>query len=91
MEQYLHESARSTLWQESNLTATGTNDGYVTQPAIIASGRVLSETIENQGVLAGEIKVEAYYGMEFAKTGNLTLGTDYTLTAIPEGLLLSSQ
>ena len=86
MEQYLHESARSTLWQESNSTATGTNDGYVTQPAIIASGRVLSETIENQGVLAGEIKVEAYYGMEFAKTGNLTLGTDYTLTAIPEGL-----
>lgn len=86
MEKYLHEPARSTLWQASNLEATGTDDEYTPKPCVIVSGNIFSETMENQGEIAGSAKVESFYGMEFAKTGELVLGTDYTITNLPEGL-----
>lgn len=86
MEKYLHEPARSTLWQEANLIATGTNDNYISEPCIIASGYIFSETVKNQGELDGSAKIEAFYGLEFTKNGDLSFGTDYTATDLPEGL-----
>lgn len=86
MEQYLHEQARKTLWQEENLTVTGTNDGYINKPTVIAGAKVFSETIENKGVVSGAVTIEGYYGMEFSKIGTLVLGTDYIIEGLPEGL-----
>lgn len=86
MEGFLNENPRITLWQESNLKATGVNDGYIQGPSVLASGAVFNETMYNRGELEGNLALTAAYGLEFVKTGKLVLGTDYEVTGLPEGL-----
>lgn len=89
MEQYLNTSPRMMLWQETNLQATGVNDGFVERPAVISSGNVFNETKKNEGYVEGKMLLTAANGMTFLKTGTLTEGTDYEIAGLPAGLTAS--
>jgi len=87
MESYLDQNARKTLWQESNLTATGVEDGHVDNPAVLATSRTVGFwELNYDGTVEGEMIFNGSYGRTFAKTGTMVLGTDYIISNIPEGL-----
>ncbi len=88
MEYYLGQRARNTLWKPANLIATGVDDSYVESPVVMATSTTAGfhETVDNQGQVGGELTFTGSNGRTFARTGQMTLGTDYTITGLPEGL-----
>lgn len=90
MEHYLNEvAARRCLWQSDNLIATGTEVADKKEPCIlIDNGRTILEKAANDGSVQYTLKLLAFNGMRFAKTGELVAGKDYEL-ALPEGLTAS--
>lgn len=82
----LNHSSRQSLWQASNLVATGV-DG-IGAHLLMASSSFLEEQ-SNDGNVTAQTSISAENGASFATTGTLTQGVHYTTANIPSGLNVS--
>ncbi len=95
MTTWLDHDARKTLWTEANLIATGVkndlgarvlfNYQLPTDSDIDKSLNIL-EDFTNNGAIQNKKRLKAVGGATFAKTGNLTLGSDFIAENVPTGL-----
>jgi hypothetical protein len=95
MESFMTHPARKTLWQDANLTATGIKNNL--GPRIVFNFQdvqdndiykytALIEDFDNTGKITGRRKIKAVDGAKFAKTGLLTLNTDFRIENLPSGI-----
>ncbi|BDD05945.1 M43 family zinc metalloprotease [Aureibacter tunicatorum] len=82
----LRHEARITLWQYDNLVATGVVDDFKLGKHLVYTGSLFNEVFMNDGAIENSISIDAREELEFAKTGILNSGADYTLTNVPAGL-----
>jgi hypothetical protein len=95
MESFMTHPARVSLWQDTNLTATGIKNNL--GPRIVFNFQdiqdndiykytSLIENFENTGKINGRRKIKAVDGAKFAKIGLLTLNTDFRIENLPSGI-----
>lgn len=84
----LNHPARVTLWQASNLAATGVT-GNTNRPALVFDDGFFQEADANDGSIENKIAINAVNGAKFNKTGMLVNGTDFTVTNLPAGLTVN--
>ncbi|WP_163444323.1 M43 family zinc metalloprotease [Flavobacterium columnare] len=81
----MQHEARITLWQNSNLLATGVYDNQLA--SIIAPLSLYKENINNNGTFSQINELSLTAGKTFSlSSGKLIQGTHYTLTNFPQGL-----
>ncbi|WBX74688.1 M43 family zinc metalloprotease [Tenacibaculum pacificus] len=76
--------SRNTLWTEANLIATGLSSDLGAR--IISSSNALEERYLNDGVIESTVDLNCVDCTFTNNSGNLTLGTDYTISNLPAGL-----
>ncbi|RPH27225.1 MAG: fibronectin type III domain-containing protein, partial [Bacteroidales bacterium] len=86
MEAALQHSARFSLWQQANLTATGVNSNL--GPRIVSTSSVFEESYLNDGSISTSSTLTAIDGAQFAVTGNLVAGTHFNTSNVPLGLVV---
>jgi hypothetical protein len=95
MESFITHPARVTLWQDSNLTATGVKNTLGPRVVFNFQERLDSdfykfltfiEDYDNNGKILNRRKIKAVDGAKFAKLGILTLNTDFKVENVPSGL-----
>jgi hypothetical protein len=95
MESFMTHPARVTLWQDTNLTATGIKNNL--GPRIVFNFQdiqdndtykytSLNEDFDNTGKITGRRKLKAVDGAKFAKSGSLVLNTDFRVENLPSGI-----
>lgn len=82
----LNHASRQTLWQPSNLQATGV-DGLGAH--LLLSNTSFQEESSNNGTVNATANITAENGASFATTGTLIEGVHYNTSNIPSGLNLS--
>lgn len=83
MEIALQHESRFSLWQESNLQATGV---LGLGPHILYSTSTFQEDVANDGALETTATLTAKDGASFATIGLLTEGVHFTVENLPNGL-----
>ncbi len=95
MESYMDHPARVTLWQPSNLVATGIDEDLGARVLFNYQSRndsdidkslALSEDFNNSGGIVNKRRIKAIDGAQFATIGILQEGVHYTTSGIPNGL-----
>ncbi len=95
MESYMEHPARVTLWQPSNLVATGIDEELGARILFNYQDRndddidkllALSEDFSNDGGIINKRRIKAVDGANFATTGVLKEGIHYTTSGVPSGL-----
>ncbi|CAL2105989.1 exported hypothetical protein [Tenacibaculum sp. 190524A02b] len=95
MTSFLDHEARKPIWQDNNLTATGTKTDLGPrvlfnyqdwQDSDIDKSLTFLEDFANNGRIQNKKRIKAVGGARFATTGNLQLGTHFTATGVPSGL-----
>lgn len=82
----MNHPARVTLWQASNLTATGVKGLDLSKSALVFDDGFFQEGDANDGSIENKIAINALNGAKFNKTGMLVNGTDFTVANLPAGL-----
>ncbi len=83
----MYHEARNSLWQASNLLATGV---VASNQAILSyTNHIWNEGMENNGSIQEIIELTTNNGVSFVKTGVLEKGVDYEISEVPEGLELN--
>ncbi|BDD04138.1 M43 family zinc metalloprotease [Aureibacter tunicatorum] len=84
----LRNPQRISLWQESNLVATGVSERSPIGKYLRYSLTDLTEGLSNDGSIGDSLVIFAKGGLEFAKSAGETWvsGTDFTIANLPEGL-----
>ncbi len=97
MEASLQHEARITLWQDSNLAATGTQQADL-GPRVIFTFQKSDDTAvdqalafiegfdNNNGSILNKKRLKAVSGAKFAVTGQMQEGVHFTATGVPSGL-----
>ncbi|PWJ43729.1 M43 family zinc metalloprotease [Sediminitomix flava] len=83
----LQHPSRYSLWQQSNLEATGVLADI--GPHLSYSSSNFEESDNNNGTISQTANITAKDGAQFAVTGALTEGTHFTSSNIPNGLSIS--
>ena len=84
MDAALQLPSRVTLWQESNLIATGVQ-GFNEKPSLVLTSSVFEEVKKNDGSIGDPIEIKCV-GCTFSKTGLFSEGSDYAVSNLPAGL-----
>ncbi|MEW7277003.1 GEVED domain-containing protein [Aquimarina sp. 2201CG1-2-11] len=97
MEASLQHEARITLWQDSNLIATGTQQADLGPRVIFTFQRSDDTAVDqalafiegfdnNNGSILNKKRLKAVSGAKFAVTGQMQEGVHFTATGVPSGL-----
>ncbi|MDC1161957.1 GEVED domain-containing protein [Tenacibaculum sp.] len=95
MTTWMDHAARKPLWQDANLIATGVKQDLGARVLFnyqepddsdIDKSLNILENFDNNGSIQNKKRLKAVGGAKFAKTGNLTFGSDFTATNVPAGL-----
>ncbi|MTI33403.1 GEVED domain-containing protein [Xanthovirga aplysinae] len=88
----LQHDARWSLWQDENLSATGTGHNDIGAHLLLSATKLIEDDENDGSFFDMEITVSAEDGAEFSVwNGYLTEGTHYTTSGIPSGLSVSIQ
>ncbi|WP_418650338.1 M43 family zinc metalloprotease [Tenacibaculum aestuariivivum] len=79
-----NSASRNTLWTQANLIATGLANDLGAR--ITASSNLLEERYLNDGIIEQTVNLDCIDCTFTNASGNLILGTDYTISNLPTGL-----
>lgn len=65
--------------------------GLEEPPFLVIEQTVFHEGLDNDGAVTDSVKAELVYGQFAKSSGLLAEGTDYTITGLPEGLVLQAE
>jgi len=81
----MQHPARITLWQDTNLEATGVNDGFDAGKAVVYGSYMFEEAFVNDGTISTQLKAKLIGGAEFADA-TFAAETHYKVLNLPDGL-----